>query len=114
MELEKKRLQEQEIMGKIVVIYCRGQKHPKQEGVSLCPACLKLLDYANQRTARCPRMAEKSFCSSCPAPCYQPEMRSRVKEVMRYAGPRMLLHNPLLLLRHLLADRGKTKATTAQ
>jgi hypothetical protein len=32
-------------------------------------------------------------------------MREQVKVVMRYAGPRMLLHHPLLALRHLIRAR---------
>jgi hypothetical protein len=28
-------------------------------------------------------------------------MRIKIKEVMRYAGPRMILYNPLLALAHL-------------
>ncbi|MDI9444206.1 MAG: nitrous oxide-stimulated promoter family protein [Planctomycetota bacterium] len=34
-------------------------------------------------------------------------MRQRVKEVMQYAGPRMLLRHPVLAVRHLLDNRRK-------
>jgi hypothetical protein len=32
-------------------------------------------------------------------------MRERVRQVMRFAGPRMLLHHPLLAIAHLLKER---------
>jgi hypothetical protein len=32
-------------------------------------------------------------------------MRERVREVMRFAGPRMLLHHPILAIRHQLDAR---------
>jgi hypothetical protein len=34
-------------------------------------------------------------------------MREQVREVMRYAGPRMLLNSPVLAVRHLLDGRRK-------
>jgi len=34
--------------------------------------------------------------------CYAPEMREKIKEVMRYAGPRMLLSHPILAIAHLI------------
>jgi hypothetical protein len=34
-------------------------------------------------------------------------MREQIRQVMRYAGPRMLLHNPILTIRHLLDGRIK-------
>lgn len=37
----------------------------------------------------------KTKCHKCSVHCYMPEMRERIKEVMRYSGPRMLLHHPV-------------------
>ena len=34
-----------------------------------------------------------------------PEMKQRIKEVMRYAGPRMLWHYPIWTLKHLWRER---------
>ena len=103
MELERKRRSEQEMVRKMIEIYCRG-KHKSKKGC-LCPQCQALADYARARTQRCPRMAEKTFCSACPHPCYKPQLREEMKRVMRYAGPRMLLHDPVAALRHLLLTR---------
>ena len=72
-----------------------------QRAVSgLCGECAELLDYAWARLDRCPFGVEKTSSAKCPVHCYRPAMRARIHEVMRYAGPRMLLRHPILALRH--------------
>ncbi len=66
----------------------------------LCPECERLRAYALARIARCPHMATKTFCSVCPTPCYQAQMREQMRAVMRWAGPRMLRYRPWQALRH--------------
>ena len=34
--------------------------------------------------------------------CYKPEMRERIRQVMRYSGPRMITKHPVAAIRHLL------------
>ena len=79
--------------------YCRDRHHTTD---GLCPECAELLAYARRRLARCPFQDNKTTCGKCPVHCYAPGMRARIREVMRYAGPRMLLSHPLMALRHLL------------
>ena len=50
----------------------------------------------------------KPTCSKCPVHCYKPEMRDRIREVMRYAGPRMYKRHPILTFFHVLDGFGKT------
>ena len=83
----------------MIRLYCHDH-HGTQE--ALCEECTGLLAYARLRLEKCPYQAEKPTCAHCPIHCYRPDMRERVREVMRYAGPRMLLHHPVLALRHLL------------
>ena len=45
---------------------------------------------------------EPSECKRCPCHCYAPEQRERVRQIMRWTGPRMILYAPLEVLRHLL------------
>lgn len=112
MDCEKKRLEEKRIMARMVGLYCRGQRHGAAKG-ELCPGCAALLESAHARTDGCPRMGGKTFCSKCPIQCYQPHMRTRVRVVMRYAGPRMLWHSPVLVLRHVLAPRQRAAPAPA-
>ena len=66
-----------------------------------------MLEYARQRRDRCPHGDNKPFCSNCPIHCYKPEMKERMRLVMRYAGPRMLLYHPIAALRHLWQEHAK-------
>ena len=100
---------EKRTVAAMVRLYCR--KHHGSRG-SLCPECSELLDYATCRLDRCPFGPQKTTCASCPIHCYKPQMRDRVKEVMRYAGPRMLLRHPILAVRHLLDGRRKQAGGT--
>ena len=67
----------------------------------LCPQCQELLTYAHQRLEHCKFGEDKPSCTCCPVHCYKPAMRQQIRQVMRYSGPRMLLHNPVLAIRHL-------------
>jgi hypothetical protein len=55
----------------------------------------------------------KPTCAQCPIHCYKPAMREQIRDVMRYAGPRMLRRHPILAIRHLL-DGWKTKPRPRQ
>lgn len=68
---------------------------------SLCPQCQALLDYAHKRLEHCKFGEDKPSCARCPVHCYKPAMREQIRQVMRYSGPRMLLHNPIMAIRHL-------------
>ena len=88
----------------MVQIYCRA--HHGTGGV-LCAECQSLYDYAVCRLDRCPYGSAKTTCVRCPTHCYKPAMRASVKEVMRYAGPRLLFRRPILALLHMLDARRK-------
>jgi hypothetical protein len=83
-------------------IACRDQ-HGTAAG--LCADCAALADYAARRLALCPYGADKPTCVNCRIHCYGPRQRERVRETMRYAGPRMLLRHPVLALMHVVDGR---------
>ena len=86
----------------MIAITCRDL-HGGRRG-ALCAGCSELALYARDRLARCPYGDDKPACMRCPIHCYRPEMRERVRLVMRHAGPKMLLRHPVLALLHLLVD----------
>ena len=100
-----KKEKEKEIVNLMIDIYCKGKKHSSG---GICPECIELKDYVDIKVDRCPVMESKSFCSSCSIHCYEPFMREEIKKVMRYSGPRMLFHHPILAIKHML-DLGKAK-----
>ena len=104
---EKKRQQEKATVGLMIELYCRGH-HGTPKG-RLCPDCAVLRDYADARVDHCPHIATKTFCSVCQTHCYKPEMRERIRQVMRWSGPRMLFHHPVLAVRHLAETRKQKK-----
>lgn len=90
----------------MIAMYCRDQHGEVERGADgLCPDCAALLAYARLRLDECRYGVEKPTCAQCPTHCYRPAMRERVREVMRYSGPRMLKTHPVLAVRHLLDGR---------
>lgn len=100
--IEKKRQREKEMVSLMIRIYCKGQHGTKR---GLCPDCAALDEYARSRSDRCPFMETKTFCANCKVHCYKPSMREKIREVMRYAGPRMLLHRPVAAIHHVISTR---------
>jgi len=92
-------VREQETVEAMIGLYCQGQ-HGSLNG--LCGDCAALRDYTRQRLQKCPFQEGKTTCARCPVHCYRPEMRESIRSVMRYSGPRMLLHHPVMTLWHVL------------
>lgn len=91
---------ERKTLEAMIRLRCRNVHRPERGG--LCGECRDLLRYAEGRLAKCPFGEEKPTCARCPVHCYRPEMRERIREVMRYAGPRMIREHPWLALMHML------------
>lgn len=106
--MEEKREREKHVASEMIALYCRGN-HGRRRGDGLCPACAELDTYARLRSDRCPFMETKTFCSNCKVHCYKPEMRDRIRAVMRYSGPRMLLNHPLMTLHHMIESAKERK-----
>ncbi|SKC17544.1 Uncharacterized protein YgbA [Kosakonia radicincitans] len=64
-----------------------------------------LYAYAEKRLDKCVFGEEKPACKQCPVHCYQPAKREEMKQIMRWAGPRMLWRHPVLTVRHLIDDK---------
>lgn len=104
--VEDRRQKEKEVVSLMIDLYCQGN----HQGKVICQQCQQLKDYACQRVDRCPFMETKTFCSNCRVHCYKPDMRERIREVMRYSGPRMIFHHPVLAVSHLIESRKEKKA----
>ncbi|MGI2173001.1 nitrous oxide-stimulated promoter family protein [Shewanella ulleungensis] len=91
----------------MVNIYCKAH-HPMKPSHSVCEQCSEFLSYANTRLDRCPYGQEKPTCNKCPVHCYKSHMKQKAREIMLFAGPRMLLPHPIMAIKHLLAERKPT------
>jgi hypothetical protein len=88
----------------MIRMQCRTLHHAPD---GLCPDCRELLAYAGERLARCPYQDRKTTCARCLIHCYRPEMRDKIRTVMRFSGPRMIYHYPLLAIYHLIEGMRK-------
>ena len=102
---------EQSTIKAMMYLYCQDHHGP---GTCLCCDCEDLLAYALQRLEICPFQERKPACNLCEVHCYSAIQRERVKEMMRYAGPRMLLRHPVLALSHLFDKRRSTPKLIAR
>lgn len=96
-----RRARELETIYAMILMYCRHHHRSERP----CAECTALARYAERRLERCIFGDEKPTCSKCVVHCYRPEMRERIRDVMRWAGPRMLLRHPVLAIRHVLDGR---------
>ncbi len=96
---EEKYQSETKTVNLMIALYCH-KKHKSKKG-NLCPECKELKEYCEYRLSLCPWGDKKPFCSNCSIHCYNKEHRERIREVMRFSGPRMLFHHPILAIRHV-------------
>ena len=85
-------------------IYCRA--HHGADG-ALCEGCEELRLYAEKRLVKCPYGEEKPACNHCPIHCYQKSKREEVRVVMRFSGPKIFRHHPVLSIFHLIDKKKK-------
>lgn len=88
---------EKRVVENMIRLYCR-KKHARKE---LCNSCEEIKQYAFDRLDKCPFGDSKTACADCKIHCYKPEMREKVREIMRFSGPRMLFYYPGDFLKHL-------------
>ena len=103
--IRKKREREKELVSLMIRIYCRKN----HGGKSLCKECEELETYARNRSDKCPFMENKTFCANCKVHCYKPEMREKIRAVMRFSGKRMIFYRPVTAVRHIIETKREKK-----
>ena len=94
-----RRERESEIVQAMIKMYCRENHNPFGK---LCDDCESLSGYAEKRLLSCMYGEIKPVCKHCPVHCYSPVMRAKMREVMRWAGPRMIFRKPIFALMHMI------------
>ena len=112
MKTEDKREREKKVVGQMIALYCHKNHHTK--GEQLCPECAALKEYACSRSDHCPFMESKTFCNNCKVHCYKPEMREKIRVVMRFSGPRMIFHHPVMAIRHVIESQKEKRRLEEQ
>ena len=93
-----RRAREWKTLDAMIRLYCRGHHQDPRP----CAECAALSDYARRRLERCVFGDAKPTCANCVVHCYNERMRERVREVMRWSGPRMMLRHPVMAILHKL------------
>ncbi|SFR06331.1 Nitrous oxide-stimulated promoter [Desulfoscipio geothermicus DSM 3669] len=92
---------EKDTVKKMIHLYCKSKHGFKKQ---LCQDCQALLEYATERLEACKFGNAKPTCEKCTIHCYRPDMRDKVKKVMRFSGLRMIFVHPLKAARHMLKN----------
>ena len=90
---------EKKLIPVMIKNYCRA-RHKCGHG-KICGDCRALTEYALFRLDKCPFKVNKRFCSFCRIHCYKPDMREKIREVMKYTGPRMFFTHPIFAVSHV-------------
>lgn len=91
-------LREKTIIEKMIRLYCKNHN----DNESLCDVCDTILENVHYRIESCRFGAYKPVCSRCNVYCYHNEMKNRIKRVMQYSGPRMMIYHPILSILHFV------------
>ena len=102
MKLSSRIEREKRTVGIMVKLYC--DRH-HDIIYSECNDCNKLTEFAKDRINKCVFQNNKPVCSECQIHCYRQDMRDKIKTVMRYVGPRMIIRHPIIGIRHLIDKR---------
>ena len=103
-----RRERESVIVLTMIKMYCNANHF---RGKTLCEECESLSKYAEKRLFSCMYGEIKPVCKHCPVHCYSPVMREQMRKVMRWAGPRMILRNPVFAVMHIIDNLTAPKQT---
>jgi len=98
---ERRIVREKRTISEMIGLFCHDHHGTKGKN-DLCEDCQSLMTYAFARIDHCVFLPEKPTCKNCTIHCYAPAKKEKIREVMRYAGPRMMLHKPVLAISHLM------------
>ncbi|WP_368670548.1 nitrous oxide-stimulated promoter family protein [Prevotella sp. E2-28] len=81
---------EKQTVQRMIELYCRH--HLKVE--TMPEEYQHLAEFACRRLDHCKYGENKTACKNCPTHCYASKEREQIREIMRWAGPRMILYSP--------------------
>ncbi|MGL5977652.1 MAG: nitrous oxide-stimulated promoter family protein [Erysipelotrichaceae bacterium] len=112
--VEDRRVKEKAVVGEMVQIYCDANHEKAGKKKELCKECSELLAYAHKRIDVCPFMEEKTFCANCHIKCYQKDKQEEIRNVMKFAGKRMLFVRPWMAISHVFATLQEKRKVVKQ
>lgn len=89
---------EKRVVEQMIRLYCRRKLGME----TLNEEYKALVEYAHKRLDGCKFGEKKPACKRCTIHCYKSDMREKIRTIMRWAGPRMIIYDPIAAIRHLL------------
>lgn len=94
--MDKKLSEEYEIVCEMIDLYHRKNDRFSDGEIS------DLKAYVKSKLSSCIHGSSKPFCSYCKIHCYEPTMREKIREIMKFSGPRFIFYRPGKSIKHLL------------
>lgn len=91
--------EEKQTIDLMIRIYCRKHHGKKRH---ICDECKQLRDYSFKRLDSCKFGEKKGTCKNCKIHCYKPDMKTKIKKVMKFSGPRLIIYNPKRAIQHII------------
>ena len=91
---------EKRVVECMIKLYCKKKEHNK----NLCKECREIMEYALKRLDHCKVGEDKPTCRVCPIHCYKPEMKEKIKTIMRFSGPRLIIYHPIFTINHSIRE----------
>lgn len=92
------RLQREALIVKTMIEFHCGRIHKE---TSVCQNCAELVTYTSHKLEHCKFGLKKPVCKTCPVHCYSPDKKQKIRDVMRWAGPRMIYRYPVYAIVHI-------------
>ncbi|MBF0119652.1 MAG: nitrous oxide-stimulated promoter family protein [Desulfobacterales bacterium] len=100
MSIESNRLEREKITIRAMIeIYCKAFHN---DSTQICKECSDIYNYASFRIDKCPHKDMKPSCAKCEIHCFNKIMRDKVKKIMRFSGPKMIIYHPILSMYHYI------------
>ena len=97
---------EKRIVGLMIELYCHKKHNTTKK--ELCADCASLKTFCHSKLDKCPFGDEKGACSDCGVHCYKNTVeRDKIRDVMRFSGPRMIMYYPWDSLLHIVRRKRK-------
>jgi hypothetical protein len=94
-------LREKQTVGIMIDLYCK-MNHSAE---SNCNECREIKAYVFKKLEKCPFGIQKPTCLNCKVHCYQKSEREKIREIMKFSGPKMIFRHPYLAIMHILDNR---------
>lgn len=105
-DIETKREREKKMISQMIALYCHRNHHTRGAPLSRVRGAERL----RPRPLRAlPVHGDEDLLRQLPRARYKPDMREKIRAVMRFSGPRMIFYHPVAAIRHVVETKREKK-----